>query len=142
MGNMKAFKVMGLFHKNGSQTKLGIEIVEKYTGHGSKFVLVREPDNEFDRNAIVVKQQFKSGNSVRLGYVPKDEAAEWAPLMDDHGWIPVVKFGRKFIKKFTEGGELKTKCTGMQLRYEVPENGKYGAMIANVDRDMGKTRNG
>ena len=129
MGNMKAFKLAGVTFEGR------LEKISKYCGHGSTFILEREPENKFDKNAINVKQVFKSGGQMSIGYVPKATAAEFAPMMDA-GWIPVVKFGRKFINDKT--GD----CKGMQLRYEVQENGKYSAIIADVDRDMGKTSNG
>lgn len=42
-------------------------------------MLVREPDNDYDKNAI---QVVDAGGDV-LGYVPRDLAADLAPLMDN-----------------------------------------------------------
>jgi len=103
MGQSKSFTVKGTFIGNR------MTHISKYVGHGSKFRLDREPENEFDPNAIAVKQIFKSGGSVMLGYVPRELAAEWAPLMDN-GWMPEVTFGIKFIE------EKMGTCKGMKLR--------------------------
>ena len=111
---MKSFNVAGVTFKRAGQSATGLELISKYTGFGSTFVLEREIDNKYDGNAIMVKQEFKkSGNRVMLGYVPKKLAVEFAPLMDQHGWEPVVKFGRKFIDEKNDG-----ECKGLQLRYE------------------------
>ncbi len=59
------------------------EHIHKYVVRGSHFVLEREPDNEKDRNAILVKLAVRKGRHLLvLGYVPKARAAELAPLMD------------------------------------------------------------
>jgi len=113
MKNMKTFSVEGVDLKNHeSETMTRLDIISKYCGHGSTFFLKREPENEYDQNAIQVRQKFKSGASVLLGYVPKDKAAEFAPLIDS-GWEPKLQFGRKFIDE--KSGD----CRGMQIRYEV-----------------------
>lgn len=119
---MKTFNVQGAFVKHDGQNSTGFELIRKYAGPGSIFILEREPDNPYDKNAIFVKQEFKkSGHCVVLGYVPKKLAAEFAPLMDQ-GWEPVVKFSAKFINEVKgevdENGEIKVECRGMQLRYE------------------------
>jgi hypothetical protein len=115
----KAFNVAGVYAKdNPSETMRRIDKISKYSGHGSTFGLVRDPSNEYDFNAIEVRQYFKSGASIRIGYVPNNKkrgnllADELAPLMDN-GWEPVVRFGRKFIDEAT------CECRGLQLRYEV-----------------------
>lgn len=43
-----------------------------------RILLVREPHNPFDGNAI----QMKSGSDV-LGYVPREAAEVWAPFVDE-----------------------------------------------------------
>ena len=110
MGKMKTFNVAGVRFEGR------LEKISKYCSHGSTFILEREPENPFDKNAVAVKQVFKkSGGKMTVGYVPnsnkKKLADEFAPLMDA-GWEPVIRFGRKFIDEKT--GE----CRGMQLRYE------------------------
>ena len=113
MKKMKAFNVAGVTFRNkpiDSMTRL--DLISKYCSHGSDFYLEREPDNSFDENAVQVRQLFKSGGSIQLGYVPKKFSEEFACLMDYHAWNPEIKFGRKFIDEKT--GD----CKGMQLRYE------------------------
>jgi hypothetical protein len=117
MGQTKTFNVAGVTYKNRPKDKLTrLEMISRYCSYPSTFKLEREPDNKFDSNAIKVKQVFKSGNSITIGYVPnrsgKKLADEIGPLMDQFDWQPVVKFGRKFINEDT--GE----CQGLQLRYE------------------------
>jgi hypothetical protein len=110
----KSFKVVGVTHKdNPGDTMTRLDKISRYCHHGSKFSLVREPENEFDGNAIAVRQFFKGGGSVRLGYIAKALAVELAPKIDA-GWEPNVKFGMKFIN---DEGE----CHGLQLRYEEVE---------------------
>lgn len=43
-------------------------------------ILQREPDNQFDPNAI---QVIEPESEMHLGYVAKEVAAELAPLMDE-----------------------------------------------------------
>lgn len=112
MKKWKTFNVAGVTFKNKpSDTMNRLDMIGKYTGYSSTFRLEREPENEFDSNAIAVRQVFHSGGSIVLGYVPKKVNVEFAPLMDA-GWVPDIKFGRKFVDDAT--GE----CRGLQLRYE------------------------
>ncbi len=109
----KAFNVVGvMFKENPGDKMTRLDKIAKYCHHGSAFDLLREPSNEYDDNAIEVRQYFKDGGSIRLGYVPRELSAQIAPKID-RGWEPVVKFGRKFIDEET------TECRGLQLRYEV-----------------------
>lgn len=55
------------------------ENIKKYAGHGvGNYTLVREPDNEYDPNAI--KVAFLG--HYEFGYVPTRLAQELAPQMD------------------------------------------------------------
>lgn len=108
----KTFNVAGVtFKDNPAETYTRLDKISMYSNFGSTFGLDREPYNEYDFNAIAVRQYFKSGASIKIGYVPKDLAKKLAPLMDK-GWEPEVKFGRKFIDEAT------FECRGLQLRYE------------------------
>lgn len=53
---------------------------------GTKFAVKRQPDNQYDKNAIAIQW----GNHV-LGYLPRGLAAELAPLMDGGLVLNVVK---------------------------------------------------
>lgn len=48
-----------------------------------RLVLTREPDNEFDPNAIKVFWEDPEGGVHQLGYVPRTLAAVLAPLADE-----------------------------------------------------------
>jgi HIRAN domain-containing protein len=50
---------------------------------GARVVLEREPDNRHDANAILILNT--AGDE--LGYVPREDAAVMAPLLDAGGWV-------------------------------------------------------
>ena len=117
----KSFAVHGCRYANKDMKITRLDWIKKYVQYGAKFVVEREPDNEHDENAIKVKHALKSGKKMMVGYVPRKLAAEWAPLMDEYGWIPDVKFQIKFIaeKADEEKGVEIGDCTGMMLRYPI-----------------------
>lgn len=91
------FKVMG--------THIGkrAEHIHRYVVRGSKFVLEREPTNEYDENAIRVLLSVRKGaHLLDLGYVPRQRAAEIAPLMDAGGEFEAT-FRTKIISRKTGG---------------------------------------
>jgi hypothetical protein len=45
---------------------------------GEKLEFYREPNNEFDKNAIVMKNH----NSIKVGYVPREDNIIFSRLMD------------------------------------------------------------
>jgi hypothetical protein len=110
MKKAKYFNVQGITFKRPPSKLTGLDLIKKYSGHAAKYKLKREPDNDYDKNAIQVKQVFKNGGSIHIGYVPKELAAELAPLLDD-GDVIEPKFSQCFINEKT--GEIR----GMQLKY-------------------------
>jgi len=91
------FKVMG--------THIGkrAEHIHKYVVRGSSFVLKREPENEYDKNAVQVFLAVRKGQYfLDLGYVPRRKAEELAPLMDD-GVEFKASFRIKIINEKTGG---------------------------------------
>lgn len=48
--------------------------------HGDRVQLVRRPDNRHDRNAVEI---WWRDARFQLGHIPRKEAAELAPLLDD-----------------------------------------------------------
>ena len=69
------------------------------------FALVREPDNPYDPNAIRVEL-----GEYLLGYVPRADAKELAPMMDT---------GRRFIAFFVSRNEHpRYKTIGLTVRIE------------------------
>jgi len=59
---------------------------------GEQVVLEREPDNRHDANAILILNTA----SDELGYVPREDAAVMAPLLDAGGWVEAT------VKKIIE----------------------------------------
>ena len=56
----------------------GIEELEQYLNIEDKLVFLREPDNQYDKQAIVIK----TVDGVKIGYVPKKDNVIFARLMD------------------------------------------------------------
>ncbi|MGN0328530.1 MAG: HIRAN domain-containing protein [Lachnospira sp.] len=56
----------------------GIEELEKYLNVEDKLDFFREPDNRYDKQAIVIKTM----DGVKIGYVPKQDNVIFARLMD------------------------------------------------------------
>lgn len=54
-------------------------VIERQVSIGDAVYLAREPANRFDQNAIIVQVQ----NGAVIGYVPRADAAELAPLLDE-----------------------------------------------------------
>jgi hypothetical protein len=54
-------------------------VIRTQVAPGAPAYLTREPQNPYDRNAIIVQAQ----SGAVIGYVPRDDAAELAPLLDD-----------------------------------------------------------
>lgn len=75
-------KVVGVnkFNKDGTSRQ---QIIRDLLYNGDPLILEREPQNEFDRNAIAV--YFDSPNIdeyLQVGYLPFGQAIRLAPLMD------------------------------------------------------------
>jgi len=56
----------------------GIKELEPYLNINDKLDFFREPDNPYDKKAIVIK----NANGVKIGYVPKADNIIFARLMD------------------------------------------------------------
>lgn len=56
----------------------GIEELEPYLNVDDRFEFFREPDNRYDKQAIVIK----TIDGVKIGYVPKQDNVIFARLMD------------------------------------------------------------
>jgi hypothetical protein len=70
--------------------------VERYARAGDSIKLAREPTNRFSRNAI----QVRLTGDQQIGYVPEEDAAALAPLLDaKHPYVAE-------IKKVLTGGEV------------------------------------
>ena len=53
------------------------QAIERFALVNAKYQLHRQPENKFDANAIMV-----TANGRDIGFIPKDLAAELAPVMD------------------------------------------------------------
>ncbi len=56
----------------------GIEELEPHLVIGEKLSFLREPDNVYDHNAIMIKTE----NGVKIGYVPERDNLIFSRLMD------------------------------------------------------------
>lgn len=80
-----------------------IEGIEDLVGHlnlDDKLDFFREPDNRYDKKAIVIKNK----DGVKIGYVPKEDNVVFARLMD----AGKLLFG-KIRSKETKGKWLRIK---------------------------------
>ncbi len=76
----------------------GIEELEPHLSEGDKLDFFREPDNAYDKRAIVIK----NGDGVKIGYVPRRDNIVFSRLMD----AGKLLFGR-IASKEGQGGWLK-----------------------------------
>ncbi len=76
----------------------GILELEPHLKEGDKLDFFREPGNSFDPKAIVIK----TGDGVKIGYVPKADNLIFARLMDAgkllFGRIETKKLNGKWVK--------------------------------------------
>jgi hypothetical protein len=65
-------------HIAGTNYVTGIKEIEPHLHIDEKLEFYREPDNEYDKMAIVIK----TSNGVKIGYVPKADNSIFSRLMD------------------------------------------------------------
>ncbi len=65
-------------HIAGTSHIEGIEELEPHLHIGDKLDFFREPDNSYDKQAIMIK----TTDGVKIGYVPQDDNLIFARLMD------------------------------------------------------------
>lgn len=65
-------------HVAGTTFIEGIEELEPHLNIGDNLDFYREPDNAYDKKAIVVK----NADGVKIGYVPREDNAVFSRLMD------------------------------------------------------------
>lgn len=56
----------------------GIEELEPYLKEGDRLEFFREPNNQYDEHAIVIK----NADGIKIGYVPKQDNIIFSRLMD------------------------------------------------------------
>ncbi|KAG5722646.1 putative SWI/SNF-related matrix-associated actin-dependent regulator of chromatin subfamily A member 3-like 1, partial [Termitomyces sp. T112] len=59
---------------------VGIQYYKGLVGPGEQVLLIREPGNPYDRNAV----QVKNISQVQVGHLPRQLVAKLAPLLDNH----------------------------------------------------------
>jgi hypothetical protein len=85
------------------------EKIQKYVFRSTKFVLEMDPDNQFDGNAVMVRQVFKSGGKLTLGYVPRKDAAKLTRCL-----VAGEKFRVSFVVMHIRDED--GKCVGLRLK--------------------------
>ena len=85
-------------HVAGTSHVAGIEELEPHLNIGDKLDFFREPDNQYDPKAIVIK----NSDGVKIGYVPQADNIIFSRLMD----AGKLLFGR-ITNKDMEGNWLK-----------------------------------
>lgn len=85
-------------HVAGTSHIEGIEEMEPFMKEGDKLEFFREPDNSYDKQAIMIK----NADGVKIGYVPKRDNVIFARLMD----AGKLLFGR-ITSKEMQGNWLK-----------------------------------
>ena len=95
-------------HIAGTSFVPGILELEPHINLDEKLSFFREPKNEFDPSAIVIKTE----SGVKLGYVPKDDNAIFSRLMDA---------GKKLFGKITKK-EVKGKWLKIDIQIFLQEH--------------------
>ncbi len=85
-------------HIAGTTHIEGIEELAERLNEDDRLNFFREPDNEYDKEAIVIK----TSNGVKIGYVPRQDNVIFARLMDAGKML----FGR-ITKKEKKGSWVK-----------------------------------
>lgn len=85
-------------HIAGTTFIEGIEELEPHLNIGDKLDFFREPDNKYDKKAIVIKNK----DGVKIGYVPREDNVIFSRLMD----AGKLLFG-KITEKELKGNWLK-----------------------------------
>lgn len=102
-------KVAGVTFQNRQKTLMGIR-TNLRNKVPTTMLLVREPRNQYDRNAIKVLARWQRDDMTRraqVGYIPKETAKKLAPLMD-----------RKVFIKIKDYEISDTKTVGVMLHLE------------------------
>lgn len=83
---------------------------------GEPVKIVPEPDNRYDPNALAIHVALPGNGIQHIGYVPRDLAADFAPLLDGEAVI-----GR--VSEVTGGFEKSDGSTasyGVIVAFEIP----------------------
>lgn len=87
------------------------------------FHLVKEPDNQYDKNAIAVKIETYSNEDLTIGYIPRDKTSQCSQFMDnnDPNITYNFHFGGGKYKTLTEDefGEDKVKTKNSNYWFEL-----------------------
>lgn len=91
-------------------------MIQKLTGR-EPVKIVPEPDNKYDKNALAVHVAH-DGEIFHIGYVPRDLAATFAPLLDGEDVIGKVFEINGGFEKWN--GE-RASC-GVIVEFEIPDD--------------------
>ena len=70
----------------GSNFVAGADLILRGLQRGAKMILVREPENKFDKNAVAVYVADAGGKGwTRVGYVPKAKNVVLSQFIDQSG---------------------------------------------------------
>lgn len=110
-------KVAGVTFE-GRQEYIGLMV-------GNEVAMLKpEPDNKYDPNAIAVwvaLPPYVEPNPAKIGYIPREIAAEIAPFLDGENLICSV---REIVGGFTRyDGEIATLGVVLEIEYPVGEDG-------------------
>ena len=87
-------KVAGVTFQNRQKTLMGIR-TNLRNKVPTTMLLIREPGNQYDRNAIkVLARRPRDGQTRRaqVGYIPRETAEKLAPLMDRKVYIHIKDY--------------------------------------------------
>lgn len=124
---MTEVKAVGVTFGNCQQV---LRHLEGHPVEDTEYLLVREPDNAYDANAIRVDGLVWGRSVGAVGHLPKDVAVMLAPLMDNGisvrvvrfniygGWGRGVSLGVKLVVKLDlgKGGEPPCKSVSREKR--------------------------
>lgn len=83
-----ADKAPTIIAKIRGYTLFDLDAIQMYAGleEGNGIVLLREPDNEVDGNAIICEKNCDKCGGHPVGYIDRDSAKRLAPWIDK-GWV-------------------------------------------------------
>ena len=86
-------------------------------------VLVREPDNEYDENAIAVYARVKDAavDALKVGYVARELAVDLAPALEEKNASGEVVALEGFIRGGWDRGDGDTGHYGISITYDPTE---------------------
>lgn len=87
-----------------------IEHLSRYNPETVSFILNRESDNQYDRNAIAVYASVGSGKAYKMGYISAAVACLLSSIIDKHynRKCTLTGYYRRFLRRYGAGLEIIT----------------------------------